>query len=420
MLRDCFLLLTGKIIAMVSRFSGRNGAALPGYVIERIDAKFLGRMLSKLPEGVVVVTGTNGKTTTTKMISELLSDQGKKVLTNKTGSNFVRGIISYVVKHSTVFAKLPYDIAVIELDEAYAVKFVELVKPRGVVVLNITRDQLDRFGEIDTTAKMLQKVVRESTEFVVLNDDDIRVRGLLAGKGVDVYRFGVSESLGNNFISDNALYSSHEEDPIEKTYREAELVGLSPSVIIFRKEKHTFNLKMTGSHNSLNACAAILAAKISYPDFDIDRGVQALTSIKSAFGRGEYIDWNNRKVILQLVKNPLSFKQSIKIIDEVKPDLIVVLVNDKYADSRDVSWLWDVDFSVFKSYSVMTGGSRSYDIAVRLNYENVYPEVIPQGKELAFFKRSSKTGSTILVFATYTAMLHTRRMLKGVKGAQKI
>ena len=152
-----------KLLSWLLKKTGRHGAALPGLIIERLSPGFLNSMLKKLPEGLIIVTGTNGKTTTTKMITELLRAEGKKVLTNKTGGNFVRGIISSVAQAASPSGALNYDVAVVELDEAYAVKLVNLHRPRAVLVLNITRDQLDRFGEIDTTAKLLQKVVDKTT-----------------------------------------------------------------------------------------------------------------------------------------------------------------------------------------------------------------------------------------------------------------
>ena len=138
--------------------TGRSGSALPGLVVEKIVPSYLAKALAQLPQGVIVVSGTNGKTTTTSLLVALLRAQGLRVLTNETGSNFVRGVISATVAKSTWNGVLPYDIAVFEQDEAHAVHFVRKVRPRGVVLLNVTRDQMDRFGEIDTTARLLAQV----------------------------------------------------------------------------------------------------------------------------------------------------------------------------------------------------------------------------------------------------------------------
>ena len=184
----------GKLIYFGLRIIRRRGSALPGLVVEKIYPDFLNKTLAKLPNGVIVITGTNGKTTSTKMLAHILN-ANNRVLTNSTGSNFTRGIIATTIHHSKLTGKLPYDIAVIELDEAYAALFADSFRPRGLVVTNIMRDQMDRFGEIDKTAKLIQKVVEKTTEFVVLNRDDARVAKLASFTKSQVFYFGVDPSL---------------------------------------------------------------------------------------------------------------------------------------------------------------------------------------------------------------------------------
>ena len=157
----------GRFVRFASRVTKHGGSALPGKVVEKIDPGFLTRTLGQLPLGVVLVSGTNGKTTTTRMVASMLSDLGLKVFTNPTGSNFVRGVVSALLTEVTLGGKLDADIAVLELDEAYAVHFVKQVKPRYALLLNVMRDQLDRFGEIDTTAKLLSHVAAATTGTVV-------------------------------------------------------------------------------------------------------------------------------------------------------------------------------------------------------------------------------------------------------------
>ena len=153
-----FATVAGRFVRFASRVTKHGGSALPGKVVEKIDPGFLTRTLGQLPLGAVLVSGTNGKTTTTRMVASMLSDLGLKVFTNPTGSNFVRGVVSALLTEVTLGGKLDADIAVLELDEAYAVHFVKQVKPRYALLLNVMRDQLDRFGEIDTTAKLLSHV----------------------------------------------------------------------------------------------------------------------------------------------------------------------------------------------------------------------------------------------------------------------
>jgi UDP-N-acetylmuramoylalanine-D-glutamate ligase len=148
---------------------------MPGLVVETLVPGYLGVMLGRLPDGIVVVTGTNGKTTTTKMIVELLEANGKKVLTNATGSNLTRGIISTVSQQATPTGRLPFDVAVFELDEAYARQFTDVIRPRYVLGLNASRDQLDRFGEVDTVARLIADTMLSATEGIIVNADDKRL-----------------------------------------------------------------------------------------------------------------------------------------------------------------------------------------------------------------------------------------------------
>ena len=181
----------GKLTLALLRLLGRRGNALPGLVVEKVFPRYLARAMAALPEGVVVVTGTNGKTTTTKMVATILA-QHYRVLTNDTGSNFVRGAITATVEHARWSGRLPYDVAVFELDEAWAVRFVEAVPPRRALLLNVMRDQLDRFGEIDTTAGLLGKVAAATTGHLVLNRDDERIAAAGGADRGDVSYYGVS------------------------------------------------------------------------------------------------------------------------------------------------------------------------------------------------------------------------------------
>ena len=186
--------------------AGRTGGTLPGKVVESVDSGYLARRLATLPHGVTVVSGTNGKTTTTKMLAHVLGTR-YRVLTNPTGSNFTRGAVSAVVDVARWNGRLDYDLAVLELDEAYAAKFVDQMPPHRVVVLNVLRDQMDRFGEIDHTARLLGRAVQAATGEVVLNRDDPRVAALADLAAVPVRWFGVDASLRSVFRTDDELHA---------------------------------------------------------------------------------------------------------------------------------------------------------------------------------------------------------------------
>lgn len=206
-MRDKVSIILGKIVRSISRIRS-GGSALPGLIIEKINPNFINSMLGKLPYGVVVISGTNGKTTTTKMVVELLEGQGLRVFTNKTGSNFVRGVSAAILAESSWDGKLNADIAVLELDEAHATHFIKLVQPRYSLLLNVMRDQLDRFGEIDYTAKLLQEVGESTTNSVIINANDTFLGGKQFYKNFKkVEKFGFNSKLSEFFPNDDELHN---------------------------------------------------------------------------------------------------------------------------------------------------------------------------------------------------------------------
>ncbi len=201
----------GRAARLATRFRGGSGSAFPGLVVERADPHFLARTLKQLPRGVVVVSGTNGKTTTTKMVVELLRGQGLRVVTNRSGSNFTRGVVASLLGEVNAFGRLRADIAVLELDEAHAVHFVRAVRPQYSLLLNVMRDQLDRFREIDTTSRLLRTIAEHTSDGVVLNREDHRVAAIADSlQGPEVSFFGLGPAVKHHFPSDDDLHSESE------------------------------------------------------------------------------------------------------------------------------------------------------------------------------------------------------------------
>ena len=207
--------LLGKAVRKVARLKG-GGSALPGLFVEKIDPDFIKRTLSSLKRGVLVISGTNGKTTTTKIIVELLEAEGLKVFTNKTGSNFVRGVASALLGEVNIKGELDADIAVLELDEAHAVKFVDVVSPDYCLLLNVMRDQLDRFSEIDKTAELLEKVAEETTSKLIVNSEDKRLVNI-AKKQFDTPTnyFGFEKKLARLMPTDEELYDKNTKETLQ-------------------------------------------------------------------------------------------------------------------------------------------------------------------------------------------------------------
>lgn len=399
----------GKGVQKITRLRGGGGSAFPGLVIERIDPKFINKILSKLPHGVVVISGTNGKTTTTKIVSELLKKQGLKVFTNNTGSNFVRGIISSILENIKPNGEFDYDIAVLELDEAHAVKFAEVMPIDHLLLLNVQRDQLDRFGEIDYIADLLQKVASATRKTVILNREDPRVSKITADH---TEFFGLSDKLIQDFPSDDDLISKEQ---TKSSKRAAKVIfkDLKNNCATYcvDKKDYTINLKLKGIYNAYNVAGAIALCHCIMPDIKIQKFFDDIVDIESAFGRGECFIINGEEIELLLVKNPSSFQLSITSFADNNHDYMIA-INDKIADGCDISWLWNVDFSKLKNIQ-MVSGIRAYDMALRLKYDNIQAAEITEDLETAVQKFVNSSSKSKRIFASYTAMLEIRKIISG-------
>jgi UDP-N-acetylmuramyl tripeptide synthase len=409
----------GKTVLFLLRRLGRRGNALPGLIVEKVFPGYLPRALARLPEGVVVISGTNGKTTTTKMVATILA-QRYRVLTNDTGSNFVRGAITATIEHASWTGRLPYDVAVFELDEAWAVRFVALVPPRRSLLLNVMRDQLDRFGEIDATAALLGKVATATTGAVVLNRDDERVAALAVQTDATVSYYGVSRELRPLFPTDEELYGG----PIAvgTMAATAELTRLPSATdpemrLRIDGAERSVQLRAEGPHNAQNAAGAAALALT----FGLDGGqvIAGLAKVEPAFGRGQRFTVDGRAVVLQLVKNPAGFRQTLRTLDSgVAAPALVIVINDDYADGRDVSWLWDVDFRALAALDarISTSGTRAADMAVRLRYDEVTAAEVEPDPEKAVRSAVAAVvpGAQVVIFSTYTAMWSLHSVLQRI------
>ncbi|MHC6592589.1 MurT ligase domain-containing protein [Arthrobacter sp. C152] len=415
----------GKLVRRVSRLRG-GGSALPGLVVEKIDPGFMRRTLSTLPHGVAVVSGTNGKTTTTKMVVELLESQGLKVFTNRTGSNFTRGVAAALLGEVDWRGRLDADVAVLELDEAHAVHFVNSVPPRYCLLLNVLRDQLDRFGEIDKTAQLLQHIAAKTTGTVVLNREDPRVARIADTlTGQDVKYFGLDEALLGTFPNDDDMRAAPgSPTPAglpEKPRADVVLRSVGADSAEFEYDGGTVStaMKLRGVYNIFNAAAALTLARsicgAGAAAADHETLLQALSQVAPAFGRGESLTVEGQPLDLVLVKNPSGFRLGLKSFPPTGYATMIA-INDNYADGRDMSWLWDVEFDSLRDAGVdVLTGSRAYDMALRLQYDDVrvgavQPEIAPA---LAAFIREGQ-GRPKRIFCTYTAMLAIRRELSKI------
>lgn len=432
---SCFMPGVGKLVRAVSRALKHGGSALPGKVVEKLDPGFLARTLGKLPYGVVLVSGTNGKTTTTRMITTMLRDAGLRVFTNPTGSNFTRGVVASLVQEmSAVSTKLNADIAVLELDEAYAVHFVRQIKPKYAVLLNVMRDQLDRFGEIDTTAKLLSNVSRETEKVLVLNREDPRISALSEDilPSCKVKYFGLGDDVRSMFPTDDDLHSNsnkieNKNTSFSRKIPEADVVLAKienhKADFILSGKRKTAVMKLDGAYNIFNAAAAATVVRAILAEvtgkaetFNDDNIVEALEKVTPAFGRGEIIEVSGYPVELVLVKNPIGFRLALASDQPENHDTMIAIC-DEYADGRDMSWLWDVDFTCLSKTGVdCVSGTRAWDMALRLEYDKVSAKNVGTDLEedVRLFVEGDFSGGAKRakrIYCTYTAMLRVRAKL---------
>ncbi len=417
-----YSVLMGKAVRYIARLRG-GGSALPGLFVEKIDRHFVRDTLAQLHYGVVLVSGTNGKTTTTKMVVELLESQGLKVFTNRTGSNFSRGVAAALLGEVDHRGRLRADIAVLELDEAHAVHFVEQIPPKYSLLLNVMRDQLDRFGEIDTTAGMLARIAQATKDTVVINREDprlLKVASLLKDKHVEF--FGLDTKLRDTFPSDDDMHGKGKaRTKLPKADVLLSALGERATFTIDGKPVQT-SLKLQGIYNVYNAAAALaLTRAIMDGQTHQQKLFECLSQITPAFGRGERLIVDGQPCELVLVKNPSGFRLGLRSFDP-KGYATMIAINDNYADGRDMSWLWDVDFGSLRSGGVtQVSGVRAYDMALRLQYDEVKVDSVDThlAKGLRDFLASS-TEQPKRIYCTYTAMLAIRRELGKITNVEVI
>ncbi len=438
-------IFVAKQASFWSRIFGRGGGgALPGVLALRIYPEIVKDLTENLSKGVVLVTGTNGKTTTSKMIVEILEASGLKVLSNSGGSNLARGIASELAMKSSIFGKIKEEIGVYEVDEATLPEVISYVKPKAIVITNIFRDQLDRYGEVDKTAAILKKAIESTPEStLILNADDPIVASLGKDKENVTY-FGITDErlnaksdlaidikdcliCGAELVYPHRYYGHIGLYVCEncgfarpKTSIAAKNVKLSPentsAAININRESGNLSLPMTGLYNLYNALAAVSTANFLKIKSTII--LKTLNNQKPAFGRMESFETGGKKAVIHLVKNPTGFNQVLEAVTQNRKNKTALIVlNDNFADGTDISWIWDVEFELFKTgfRKIIVSGIRSEDLRLRLKYANVTSRIIKSEKNLNTALNlaidETKTDETLYILPTYTAMLGIRNIL---------
>jgi UDP-N-acetylmuramyl tripeptide synthase len=435
-----------RLTGSLSRLAGAGaGTSLPGVILEKLDPDFVARRAAELPDGVMVVSGTNGKTTTASMIRAILAEHGSDVIGNTTGANLVRGVATALLE-SPPSAR----VAVFEVDEGALPGLVPMVAPRVLVLTNVFRDQLDRFGEPERVATLLGRsaTLLPAGATVVANADDPHLWGAVAP--VHPVGYGVVAQDGASPPADlpspvAPSRATTEGEPEACPNCGAELTFLRRTIanlgtarcdrcgwtsaepefearilrlggldsVEFEIKGEPITLPMGGIHNVYNAAAAIAAtAAVGVP---ITTAVNALDRFAPRFGRSEALELDGRPVWLALIKNPAGAGAVIReVVTDPRVGAAVIAISDQTADGRDISWIWDADFERLVEFGIplVPSGRRAFDTAVRLKYAGVDPEPVqtePPAAIRAAQARCREGAPLVVVLATYTAMLDVRR-----------
>jgi len=435
--------------ALSRRLKVGGGTALPGLLAERIDPAIVPEMARRLGQGSVIVTGTNGKTTTSRLLRGIVREAGLRVVANRAGSNLMRGIAAAMAQAAGLsggFAGAARRLGVFEVDEATVPEAARALRPRLLLFTNLFRDQLDRYGEVEHVAALWRDAVRglDASTVVVLNADDPSIAALVEAAPGEVLFYGVEDTsrgrerlehaadarwcsaCGSELDYATVFYGhlGHWRCPQCDRSRPAgnvvaSRVGLSAEAsdltIAAPAGEVRARLPLTGLYNAYNALAAAAAAVgLGFEPAVIERG---LASFTAGFGRQERLLVGGRRVQVILAKNPAGLNEVLRTItaDGGGKDLAVFL-NDDIADGRDVSWIWDVDFDLLagRVRNLTVSGTRAWDMALRLKYAGM--DSLPGVEEdtaaaLRRAIRATPEGGDLIVIPTYTAMLQVRGLL---------
>ena len=423
------ILLLGKSLSKISKFLNLgHGSTWPGHIALKLNPNFTKQLLKKSKTKIILVTGTNGKTTTAKLLQTIFETNGQTVFLNSSGANLLNGIASSIILKSTLNGKLNYDFAIFEVDENTLPQITKLIEPDFIIALNLFRDQLDRYGEINTIAKRWKEAYEKLSKTVfILNADDPQIAYLGVNLKARVSYFGLNDEkfeykvqqhaadsilcpkCGNK-LNYEAFYFSH----LGKW--ECPRCGFSrPKPSLERLNSYP----LLGTYAIYDTLAAALTAqKLDVNEIKIET---SLKTFKPAFGRQEITRINDKKVQLFLAKNPTSFNESLRTINASGAKNLLLILNDRIPDGTDISWIWDIDFETLISHEMKLylAGDRVYDLALRTKYANlnILPENIFENLENAFLKGlgETKINDILYVLPTYSAMLEARKILTGKK-----
>lgn len=408
--------LPAILVGRLARFAIRlvrkgGGSALPGLILSKIAPGLLSSTLSRFKDGLIVVTGSAGKSTTTKMLVSIVRAHGKAVFTNPSTANIMQGFYSSIVEQSNLFGNIPGDVAILEMDEGHAELLTRKINPRQVTVLNVMEDQLDRFVDPAFVRDTLAKVASRASNAVILNADDQNM--LILSKQISGLRgltwFGITEKV--LATQRNGLGTAPTYLPVLSRPEVASEVVSSTGnqIVIGNSGEYEVTLPSRGLHFAVDAVAAFESARRYLSDFDAHLAAKAISEMPPVFARGQVAQLNGEDVEFILVQNPGSMQLNLDNLT-TKPEQIMFAIG---RDVHDPSWMWTVDYSGL-SHADIVAGFNAAEAALVLAYNDV-----PIGKVIyelddaieAFFSMPKPAVGVKTVVFSADAMRRMRRSL---------
>ncbi|MEH2025699.1 Mur ligase family protein [Nostoc sp.] len=433
-LRLGFAVSVAKSVTFIVQFL-RLGAAsvLPGAIARRIQPRLLELLSQQVKNGVILIAGTNGKTTTALLLCTILEGKGFRITHNSTGANLENGLISALLESTNLLGTLNADYAILEVDENIVPRVLAPLQPRIILCLNLFRDQLDRYGEVDTISKRWTKVISTlpAETVVIPNADDPTLSNLGQQLPQRVLFFGLNEPehyleaiphavdsiycprCGHS-LDYKGVYLSHLGD---FTCPKCGFTKSKPTL-----ESNEWSQILVGLYNKYNTLAAATAAI----ELGVDQATirDTINNFQAAFGRAEDLVINGKRVRILLSKNPVGTNETIRVVTQSTDKTTLLVLNDRTPDGTDVSWIWDVDTEklVERGGTLVVSGDRVYDMALRLRYSQKSPEsnlnlIVEEDLRQAIATALEHTpeNETLHILPTYSAMLEVREVLTGRK-----
>lgn len=429
--------LTYLAIKLLHRSSGTS---FVGMMTLKVCPNFLAHCRKYIKNNAITISGTNGKTTTSGLVAHIFEENQNSIIHNVKGANMLTGIANVFALNIKPFKR--FDYAVIESDEAYLTKLYDYFKADYLLVTNLFRDQLDRYGELSTTASFIQNAIDKNKELkLILNADDPLVTNFGKGKNAIYYGFeevefcseihnatsnaptevfncicGKPLQYNKQFFAQEGHYycakcGFKRPEPNYKGYVKI-YSDYSELKIRHNDKDFEFKINLVGLYNAYNVLGAVACAMENGIDYQTIK--KAVSTYKSIFGRAERRIINGHKTLIQLIKNPTGASEVLKTVD--LSSNIVIAINDNYADGRDISWLWDSDFEQLKNAQklVITSGIRAKDMATRLKYAGIPQEKIIVEEDIksaiALAAKSDNIEERITILPSYTALLKISKM----------